>query len=1112
MNRLALLFPLLAHAAAPAWGEDPVTNAPAVLESVVAVGDGAAGEDDPPNPFLGEPNPNLVPSPPKPSPDNPAARALEAWWRAEKEREPTAVALLVADASGRPAFDIVPLDDPAAPSRVELVRLDALPGDAEWMLRLPGPDVSAETWFSADALAPTGGLLRVRGLEGRGDAGSPSGRVAEVLPPECAVRRDSEGLLVSLSNPNPFPILIETSDAPEGETLLRSFVTAETRRWWQTEAVAWLRNRPFGPESPESRRSVRERVLRPGGAKPLTFPIRDLEPGERLSSERVEVRVPVSFRDEGGLFLSRPFEAETVAADGRLSDPAHFAAPGVCVHVRLPKEGEGAARATLVNVSDEDLFLFCDAEFRPARVRAEPGGPGVPFEEGYLRMMDPMPGDGGVACCDHPFCDWEIPMPADGSAPPVPTVSVVRRDVLLACRSVDEIVARLAEGTVTPSDPAPPPRDEAKARRRHRHVEPELSPDAPDPPPLLLDARIEGTNLVASVRIGGNRPILAFVHRSKRYRTVGMNTLVYAKTDPDSEFGGVFSGAFFSEDQIGRFHREHYDPEFYHLLLPGPDVAPLRWIVPRPDGFRERLEMSFFGGRLERRYYEFSVWGHVLWPETKSRWNWGTNVLVRTSGFSVLPDPSWTPVVLPLAPDTYLPDGAGKSAGWFRGFELDEAVFAGAERFKLRLGPIHGIAAVSVNGQPLVVSNDSDTSFVGEVPRVVLGPGTNSVEVAVSAVDGRAGLRASDAGELVLSAVPRGGGPAREIPLAGTWLVFARSERDCPFEEPEETDGDPVFTAEGGADGEPVRCEVRAPDGGGDWIVEVDGRGVPACVVEPLPDPAAPSCAVIDGLRDSALFRRLPPSGGEPLRFALDAARFAPTGKLVRLRGIRADPAAKESGYEYHSPPECRIERDQSAGELVVTVAATNYTGLVETFADGTGARAIRTTVRAENRTENGFETVLPETPFGPVAGQPGWFPVLQELSWSYFRHRYLPEPPGGEFVFRVPVGRDAIEADRIVLRTTVRWGLAGIGFAVPFREETFEIVDGVPLPNNGGADSTPAAISASVLELSRILSEKMGFPVPPGLIVAQAKNCEMSPDAFARAKLEELGVEIPAP
>ena len=438
-------------------------------------------------------------------------------------------------------------------------------------------------------------------------------------------------------------------------------------------------------------------------------------------------------------------------------------------------------------------------------------------------------------------------------------------------------------------------------------------------------------------------------------------------------------------------------------------------------------------------------------------------------------------------------------------------MFAGAERFELRLGPIHGIAAVSVNGQTIDVRNDSDTSFVGEVPRVVLGSGTNSVEVAVSAVDGRAGLRASDAAELVLRAVPRGGGPAREIPLDGTWLVFARSERDRPFEEPEEPDGDPVFAAEGGADGEPVRCEVSAPDGGGDWIVEVDGRGVPACVVEPLPDPAAPSRAVIDGLRDSALFRRLPPSGGAPLRFSLDAARFAPTGKLVRLRGIRADPAAKESGYEYHSPPECRIERDRSAGELVVTVAATNYTGLVETFADGTGARAIRATVRAENRTENGFETVLPETPFGPADGQPGWFPVLQKLSWSYFRHRYLPEPPG-EFVFRVPVGRDAIEADRIVLRTTVRWGQAGIGFAVPFREAVFEIVDGIPLPNDGGADSDPAAIPASVLELSRVLSEKMGFPVPPGLIVAQAKNCEMTPDAFARAKLEELGVEIPAP
>ena len=1099
MKRLPLLLTLLALAAAPSRAEDPATNAPAIPESVAELsrvlseqegypipvgmifaralneemtadefaraklaelgvegwadaGDGATGEDDPPNPFLGEPNPNLVSSPPKPSPDNPAARALEAWWRAEKEREPAAVALLVADASGRPAFDVVPLDDPAAPSRAELVRLDALPGNAEWMLRLPGPDVSAETWFSADTLAPTGGLLRIRGLEGRGDAGSPSARAAEILPPECAVRRDSEaeGLLVSLSNPNPFPLLIETSDAPEGETLLRSFVTAETRRWWQTEAVAWLRNHPFGPESPKPRRSVRERVLRSGGAEPFTFPIRDLDPRRRLSSERVEIRVPVSFRDEGGLFLSRPFEAATVAADGRLSDPAHFAAPGVCVHVRLPKEGEDAARATLVNVSDEDLFLFCDAEFRPARVRAEPGGPGVPFEEGYLRMMDPMPGDGGVACCDHPFCDWEIPMPADGSAPPVPTVSVVRRDVLLTCRSVDEIVARLAEGTVTPSDPAPPPRDEAKAHRHHRHVEPELSPNAPDPPPLLLDARIEGTNLVASVRIGGDRPILAFVHRDRRTGVVGMNAQVDAKIGPGDEYHGLFFGVWSSGAQIGEFQWQHYDPEFYRLFLPGPDTAPLRWIVPQPDFCREMMEMSSDGCRLERRYFEFSVWGHVLWPETKSRWNWETNVLVRESGFAETPDPSWTPVVLPFAPDAELPTGAGKSAGWFRGFELDEAVYAGAERFELRLGPVHGIAAVSVNGQTIDVRNDSDVSFIGEVPRVVLGPGTNSVEVAVSAVDGRAGLRASDAAELVLRAVPRGGGPAREIPLDGTWLVFARSERDCPFEEPEEPDGDPVFAAEGGADGEPVRCEVSAPDGGGDWIVEVDGLGVPACVVEPLPDPAAPSRAVIDGLRDSALFRRLPPSGGEPLRFDLDAARFAPTGKLVRLRGIRAEPAAKESGYEYHSPPECRIERDRSAGELVVTVAATNYTGLVETFADGTGARAIRTTVRAENRTENGFETVLPETPFGPVAGQPGWFPVLQKLSWSYFRHRYLPGPPG-EFVFRVPVGRDAIEADRIVLRTTVRWGQAGIGFAVPFREAVFEIVDGIPLPNDGG-------------------------------------------------------------
>ena len=50
------------------------------------------------------------------------------------------------------------------------------------------------------------------------------------------------------------------------------------------------------------------------------------------------------------------------------------------------------------------------------------------------------------------------------------------------------------------------------------------------------------------------------------------------------------------------------------------------------------------------------------------------------------------------------------------------------------------------------------------------------------------------------------------------------------------------------------------------------------------------------------------------------------------------------------------------------------------------------------------------------------------------------------------------------------------------------------------------------VKKLDSLISEKMGFPVPPGLIVAQAKNCEMTPDAFARAKLEELGVEIPAP
>lgn len=97
-------------------------------------------EDDPPNPFEGEPNPNLVVPP---APDSPAARAFEAWWAARGEAAET---LLLADADRRPVFDVVPLADPAAPSRAELVALDALPDDAEWLLRLRGADLPAHKW------------------------------------------------------------------------------------------------------------------------------------------------------------------------------------------------------------------------------------------------------------------------------------------------------------------------------------------------------------------------------------------------------------------------------------------------------------------------------------------------------------------------------------------------------------------------------------------------------------------------------------------------------------------------------------------------------------------------------------------------------------------------------------------------------------------------------------------------------------------------------------------------------------------------------------------------------------------------------------------------------
>ena len=192
-----------------------------------------------------------------------------------------------------------------------------------------------------------------------------------------------------------------------------------------------------------------------------------------------------------------------------------------------------------------------------------------------------------------------------------------------------------------------------------------------------------------------------------------------------------------------------------------------------------------------------------------------------------------------------------------------------------------------------------------------------------------------------MRAVPSGGGPAREVSLAGPWLVCVLSRPSPDSDEPEDAEEsfrepvhDPVFTAEGGEDGAPVRCAVSAREGPA-FLVAVDARGVPTTVVEPLADPAEPSCATIDNPFDP----EDPPY----------AARFAPTGRLVRLCGRRADPAAKEDGY--YKRPECRVRRDRATGELVVTVADTNLVTLVETLADGTGARTIRTTVRAESRT-----------------------------------------------------------------------------------------------------------------------------------------------------------------
>ena len=194
-----------------------------------------------------------------------------------------------------------------------------------------------------------------------------------------------------------------------------------------------------------------------------------------------------------------------------------------------------------------------------------------------------------------------------------------------------------------------------------------------------------------------------------------------------------------------------------------------------------------------------------------------------------------------------------------------------------------------------------------------------------------------------------------------------------------------------------------------------------------------------------------------------------------------------------------------------MTVADTNFVMLVETFADGTGARTIRTTVRAESRTVDGagWKTILPETTFGPDDGAPGWFPVLQRI--TKLRPKYR-EPPPTEFEFRVPVGREAIEADRIVLRTTVRWGQFGVAFAVPFRATEYEIVDGIPLPAGPEAETSATADpSPAVLALSRAMSERAGYPVPTDLIISAAKSAELDPDEFARLKLEELGVPLPA-
>ena len=876
---------------------------------------------------------------------------------------------------------------------------------------------------------------------------------------------------------------------------------------------------PAGLDDGAPRPYVRERVLRPGDdAAPFEFAI-PLAVNGRWG-ERMSVRMKVRFREAAVPFPSDAFEAEVSAADGELSMPSVFAAPGIAVRVHPPQPGATVAWARLVNVTDDDLLVFCGADFRPAPVRTTPDGPGTPLADGFLRLLDPMSEDGGICCCEHPYVDWNVPLPEDGAAPPVPTVSVIRLDELRACRTIDEIVDRLAAGTVTPSDPAPPPRDPERVRR-HRHASREPGPDAADPPPLLLEAGVEGTNLVASARVGGDRPVLALVCHSRRRNEAGMNTMVYEKIGPDDEYSGIEYGGWGGSYQIGELHLEHFDPEYYRLLFPDPDAEPLRWPVPQPNYLREIKEERCGCDDIGRNYLEFSVRSYILWPETKE--SAMGKALLRKSGCAIPPDPAWPAVSLPLAADATLPDRAGKSAGYFRAFELNDAFLASdAESFELRLGPIHGIAEAYVNGQTVDVRNDSDATFAGDVPRYVLGPGTNTVEVVVHAADGIGGFRATDPGELVLRAVPSGGGPAREVLLAGPWLVCVLSRPSPDSDEPEDAEEsfrepvhDPVFTAEGGEDGAPVRCAVSAREGPA-FLVAVDARGVPTTVVEPLADPAEPSCATIDNPfdpedppYDAFLFRRLPAPGEEPLRFDLDAARFAPTGRLVRLCGRRADPAAKEDGY--YKRPECRVRRDRATGELVVTVADTNLVTLVETLADGTGARTIRTTVRAESRTADGagWETILPETAFGPEDGAPGWFPVLQRITKLRPKYRV---PPPTEFEFRVPVGREAIEADRIVLRTTVRWGQFGVAFAVPFRSTEYEIVDGIPLPAGPEAETAETAgPSPTVLALSRAMSEKAGYPVPPDLILSVAKSAELDPDEFARLKLEELGIPLPA-